>query len=215
MKMKVLAKLLLFCVTLLIIRIIMTGHFSFVFLLWNLFLAWVPLYFIKKAGSENGQFERGVICALTVLFLPNAPYLVTDLFHLSKNLVAPVWFDTLMIFTFSLFGLILFLQTCELLFKQMRMFCPNDFLYRCSKLLIVLLSGYGIYLGRFLRFNSWDLFTDPVDLFYRMGLSLMGAGHWKETFFISITYAAFLYLILEVFESFRFRILKQVNDLPS
>lgn len=196
-------KLLLFCLVLLTIRVVQTHHYSFVFLLWNLFLAWVPLYILSKYHQQKKAWRQVLVIMLTLLFLPNAPYIVTDLFHLSKHLIAPLWFDTLLILSFALLGIVLFLRCFEQLLLILKPIIKNEQLYFFAKILILLSNGYGIYLGRYLRFNSWDIVSDPVDLFTSLYHSLLDRNNYKETLAITFAFSVFLYLIFELYTGFK------------
>ena len=85
------------------------GEVTGTFLLWNLFLAWLPLLFAAIAvWIERRSLLLAILPAAAWLaFLPNAPYLVTDLMHLASDGRVPVLFDTVMLFSFALYGLAL------------------------------------------------------------------------------------------------------------
>ena len=212
MKSNTLLKLVLFCMVLVLVRFLKTGHYSFIFLFWNLFLAWLPYYFIKRYSIVKNKAAQYSLVILSILFLPNAPYLLTDLFHLSKNLIAPLWFDLVLILSFSLLGLILFIITTDQLLKALEPYFKSASLFRACKFLIILSNGYGIYLGRYLRFNSWDILSRPDKLASGMFHSVFDINCYKETLSISITFAIFLYLLFEIYESFKKR-LRQENEL--
>lgn len=153
-----------FNVSLLIFRVFYSMELRFVFLIWNLFLAVIP-YFLMKIALENRQ-NRWISWLLfggSLLFLPNSPYIVTDLFHLKHQASMPLWFDTLLVFSFAANGLILFY---DVLLKMHR-FLEKQFStiwVILGIITIIFLNGFGIYLGRFLRFNSWDIMTNPFSL---------------------------------------------------
>lgn len=199
---KKIIKLIGFCVCLLIIRMIHTHHVSFVFLLWNLFLAWLPYYFIKKFNKWQNTYYNLSVIGLCILFLPNAPYIITDLFHLKQELKAPLWFDLILILSFALVGMFFFILTVKELLKLAKTYNPSRVFLSVSKLGIMALSAYGVYLGRYLRFNSWDLVSDPLNLFLQMLRSVFGSGHFKETFSMTATLAIFLFLCYELYETF-------------
>ena len=95
---------------LLIFRISVTGQLNFIFLVWNLFLAYIPfgistMMELKKKDIDQWQFW--VIAPMWLLFFPNALYILTDLFHLHKIAGMPEWFDLLLILTFAISGLLL------------------------------------------------------------------------------------------------------------
>lgn len=162
----------LLCCILLIIRAVETQQVQGLFLLWNLFLAWVPLFFalvgrrLSTSTSKNTKFEQIQIyttLAFWLLFFPNAPYLITDLIHLSDNKSQILWFDAVGFFIAALAGMATGLYS---------LFVAHQVLNRLTTSILawiiisgsITLSGFGLYLGRFVRFNSWDLFTNPVYL---------------------------------------------------
>ncbi len=113
-------RLLAFTLLLLAFRVWHTAAPAYLFLIWNLFLAWLPLQFILKFSTTKHQGLQAVLLSLTVLFLPNAPYLITDLFHLGKQSNAPLWLDTLLLSSFAILGCILFVQTLVLFFAAIQ-----------------------------------------------------------------------------------------------
>lgn len=188
-----------FCLSLLLVRFIKTDQYSFFFLLWNLFLAWLPLLIIRQYKVSQPVLRRWSTIGTCLLFLPNAPYIITDLFHLRKHLLAPLWFDTLLVFSFAFIGLFLFLRTLEELLSVLRPMVSSPVRFLILKAIILLSNGYGIYLGRYLRFNSWDLISNPFDLISSLGRSLFHEDHYRETLAISVAFSVFLYIIFELY----------------
>lgn len=157
-----------FSVILLLARIIFTGYFSYVFLPWNLFLAYIP-YQVSRWLARNPQILESKLRLLIVLlawllFMPNTFYILTDLFHLDDMDSGHQWFDLTMILSFAwngiLFG-ILSIRQMEILLKTARGKWLPGFII-CT---VMWLNAFGIYIGRFLRFNSWDIITNPFSLF--------------------------------------------------
>jgi uncharacterized membrane protein len=151
-------------IALLLARIVYTRHIAYLFLLWNLALAWMPLLLAILAW----QARRHPFLALStgflwLLFLPNAPYLVTDLIHLRPTPQAPMWYDVIMLFSFALAGLALGLHSLHLMrdLVQRRFGLLPGWIFA---LVAATLSGFGIYIGRFLRWNSWEIFLHPLHL---------------------------------------------------
>jgi uncharacterized membrane protein len=212
MKVSNILKFVLFCVTLVVIRIIFTGHYSFLFLIWNLFLAWLPYYFIRKYNANREPWERYLLVGLALLFLPNSPYIVTDLFHLTKKLVAPMWFDLILILSFSLLGLVFFILTAEKIFSILKPCFKSGLAFKCIKFSVILSNGYGIYLGRYLRFNSWDVLHKPNELAHEMFWSFFDPARYVETFSITLSFSVFLYLIFELYESLKQRIGESAHE---
>lgn len=194
-------RLTLFCLAFLVIRLFRTAELTFFFLVWNLFLAWLPWYFISFYDKWKSGAGRLAALFLSILFLPNAPYIITDLFHLKQRSV-PLWFDLLLILAFVVCGLLFFFLTLRRLLKIIRQLSGGDYLAQAVRAVLFLACGYGIYLGRYLRFNSWEVFTAPVDLGTGIWQSLFEEGSGKETVAVSLSFAIFLYLIDEVISSF-------------
>lgn len=163
---------------LLIGRVIYAQHLRFAFLTWNLFLAWLPFLFAWIIyRNPKTLFVFG---PLWLLFLPNAPYLVTDLIHLSPQYDVPVWYDAFMLFTFALAGLLLGLVSLYL----MQMLVVRRFGEWTSWLFVMFvlgMSSFGVYIGRFLRWNSWDIFTQPQTLLFDILNSLFYLRTWTVT----------------------------------
>jgi uncharacterized membrane protein len=203
-KINLLHKLVLFCLTLILMRIIKTGHYSFVFLFWNLLLAWLPLFFVRLIKDPEKKMQNFVWLMLSVLFLPNAPYILTDLFHLKKQLLAPLWFDTILILSFAFTGLMYFILALEKILEEARRLFPS-FVIALAKPALFLATGYGIYLGRFLRYNSWDLLIHPFRLTTGMFRSVFSWEHCRQTIPITIIFTIFLYLLYEIYLSFKNR----------
>jgi uncharacterized membrane protein len=133
------------------------------FLIWNLFLAWIPfalalvVYDRAKRGFSVGT---GALAGLWLLFFPNAPYLVTDLFHLRAISGAPLWFDVILYSSFAWTGMLLGLVSLYLMQSVARRYLGEVASWLCV-LVAIGLASFGIYLGRFVRWNSWDLFSSP------------------------------------------------------
>lgn len=142
-------------------------NITFIFLIWNLFLAWIPyLIALNLEGItrlKGGGILAGMALLLWLLFFPNAPYIITDLLHLKHRADIPKWYDLMLFFSFAWTGLMLgFLSLQEVqLFLKKRLGHGKARLLVCLSLV---LCGFGIYLGRFLRWNSWDLFANPRPL---------------------------------------------------
>jgi uncharacterized membrane protein len=139
---------------------------DFRFMLWNLTLAWVPYGLTLVAGAIDRAQVRGraalllAIGAAWLVFFPNAPYLVTDLLHLRAWTPIPIWYDVGMLGMFAWSGCLLgvaSLQTMEGLAAKHAGRAAGYALV----LLVVAATGAGIYLGRIVRLNSWDLLLNP------------------------------------------------------
>lgn len=156
-----------FSCLLLFIRMIVTNSIEYIFLPWNLFLAFVP-YWITRWMTRNvsiieNKVKLVIALAVWLLFIPNSFYIITDLFHLTHIETAPLWFDLLLIFSFAwngiLFGIIS-LRRVEVITTIVRGKGHSIFLV----FVVMWLNAFGIYIGRVLRFNSWDVISDPFSL---------------------------------------------------
>lgn len=153
-------------IVLLLIRMKLNQSFFFLFLVWNLFLAIIP-YAITTYLSTRERLSNWSLlvwfCAW-LLFLPNAPYIITDLLHLRMSNQYLMWLDVLLVTSFAYNGLVLFflsLLDMEVILKSFMSAKKRFYLM----LFILFLTGFGIYLGRFLRYNSWEILQDPLALF--------------------------------------------------
>jgi uncharacterized membrane protein len=150
------------------VRIIVTDSPAFLFLVWNLFLAFVP-YVISEWLSRHvaiieHTWKRWAVLAVWLVFIPNAFYIITDLFHLERFDTAPKWFDLLLLFSFAWNGLLfgmLSVRKIELILAVVHGRGFSLFLV----LTVMWLNAFGIYIGRYLRYNSWDIIMQPFSLF--------------------------------------------------
>ena len=157
-----------FSFALIFLRMEWSGSTRFLFLVWNLFLAGIPLVASTtlKFFHETNRMRWYVILPtgmLWLLFLPNAPYILTDLFHLRASSSIPIWFDLLLILSFAWNGLIFGLKSVMDV-QQIISARGNPFAGWLTAILALIASSFGIYLGRFLRWNSWDILSRPGDL---------------------------------------------------
>lgn len=163
-----LTALLLWCAALLGLRMERTGTMRFGFLVWNLFLAFVPLLAASLLAVADRRRSPALVqagCfALWLLFLPNAPYLLTDLIHLRHRPPVPLWYDLALILSYALTGLLLGYVSLAVVQRVVarRFGAAAGWVVAVASLG---LSGFGIYLGRFLRWNSWEVLTRPAPLF--------------------------------------------------
>ena len=149
---------------LLISRVYISGNITYAFLIWNLFLAWIPFLLSRVLVEKHSEFSKiklVLIFSAWLLFFPNAPYIITDLIHLKQKSGIPLWFDLILIFSFIWNGLVLaFLSLLEV-HQVILEYCSQSISWFTISLTL-LLSGFGIYLGRFERWNSWDLAFHPL-----------------------------------------------------
>lgn len=159
----------LLCLLLLAIRVFFTRQLTYSFLVWNLFLAGLPVVSALIADQFHQHSLRmswawvGGCAMLWLLFLPNAPYLITDLMHLKPRDNFFFWFDLVMFFAFAWTGLFWGLVSLFLMQGLVRKMAGSV----TSWVFVVVVTGlssFGIYLGRFPRWNSWDVASQPTIL---------------------------------------------------
>ncbi len=200
---QILAAISLFIGALILFRQMYQVPYSFRFLLWNLFLAWLPLGFalLARAGHRRrGRLSPAVglsACAWLLLF-PNALYIVTDFVHLRGNWHAGLfWIDLVIIFLSAFTGLtlgFLSLYIMQSIVRRIRGAAPA-WLFVLGALG---LSGFGVYLGRFLGWNSWDLIGAPDMLLRDIFARIVNPWVYPETFKFTLLFACFyigLYLL--------------------
>ena len=154
----------LWCCIMLNLRIHLAGHHYYAFMLWNLFLAAIPLGLSLGLRQINSLVLALPLLAVWLLFFPNAPYVLTDLLHLSEhNANVPKWLDLLMLLSFALVALWFGFQSLHIVQHWFARKFSHATAW-CVTVGSLGLSGFGVYLGRFDRWNSWDLLHRPVSL---------------------------------------------------
>ncbi len=189
----------LLALTLMLARGFYFSVWSYSFLTWNLFLAWMPVLFGLLAVRWREHWWLGApATGLWLLFFPNAPYLITDLMHLQWITGAPAWFDALMFFAFVLNGLML--GFVSLSWMQELVSGRWGAVWGWAFALCSMVAGsFGIYIGRFLRWNSWDLFVHPLSFAANLWDALRHpAGSWRMAM-ITLTLSALLWLAYLIF----------------
>lgn len=184
------------CVALVSARIALTGNLRYSFLIWNLFLAWLPLVFALYAVGLYRKHEGLTWPFLTfgvtwLLFFPNAPYICTDIIHLSYSFRAHFWVDMVLILTCAFTGLVLGFVSLY----AMQSVVGRAYGFAWSWVFVAAVaavSGIGIYIGRFLRFNSWDVIAQPLALY-------KGVGKWAAAAPLSGTHGLAFPLLFSTF----------------
>jgi uncharacterized membrane protein len=192
-----------FCVALVGARAWHTRSHAYDFLIWNLVLAWVPflLALVLYDGERRGRSRAVLIAlgALWLLFLPNAPYMVTDLVHLGRIPGAPLWFDGGMIAAFAATGLVLGLGSVLLVHLVVRRALGAAAGWALLVPLLCLCSA-GVVVGRFARLNSWDALVRPERLGDLLSRLADPAGNGRALAVVA-GYAVFLALAYVVLYS--------------
>ncbi|MCP4442456.1 MAG: DUF1361 domain-containing protein [Aureispira sp.] len=186
-------------------RMGLTSSKTFFFLNWNLFLAFLPfaLSVLMFANKERLYQQRLVLLALGclwLLFFPNAPYIATDLLHLRQRPMIPYWYDVLLLLSFAWNGLLLGFLSLIYIQKMVTEQWGTKIGWGFSAIALVLCS-FGIYLGRYLRWNSWDILSDPLGLAQDIADRFLHPFAHPRTIGVTLFFSVFLivgYLTLYV-----------------
>jgi uncharacterized membrane protein len=200
-------------------RIAYSGRRGYWSLPWDLFLAWIPLLLataVERIGVTRKRLTVGMLLLAFgwLLFFPNAPYLVTEFMHLSPRHAIydgppriphvwpadwgvradiPVWFDVLMLATYAWTGLLLGFFSLHLIHGVAARVAGRIW----GWLVVVVgvgLCAFGVSLGRFERWNSWDLLAKPVSLASDVSDRVFNPLAHPRTSAVTIGFAAFLLL---------------------
>ena len=197
-----------FSIILLFTRMAVTSSLAYGFLAWNLFLAFIPYTSSWWMVNIRGKEKRLKLIAslfIWLLFVPNCFYIITDLFHLDQFESAPKWFDLVLILSFAWNGIlcgIVSLRRVEIILTSTNRKNISIFMVY----MVMWLNAFGIYIGRYLRYNSWDIFTDPVSLLAEI-MNMMihpfrNFSGWAMVFCFSIFMTLIYYTTRKMSESF-------------
>lgn len=185
------------------LRTEISGSGNYAFLIWNLFLAWIPFiisYFTYTAVLNRRQvlILAPLGACLWLIFFPNAPYILTDFQHLAGNWRdVPVWYDVLLLIWFSFTGLMLGMTSLfmmqEIIRQEFGRWAGWGFVA-----MVAALSSVGVYAGRFLRWNSWDIFKDFAGL-ARFTLARAQDPSLQSIVFTSLFGAFFIFLYVTLY----------------
>ena len=177
-------------------RVWYTESFSFFFLNWNLLLAWIPfgvavMMHALSRSTKRAAMPLAFLFAVWLLFFPNAPYLVSDLMHLAPRQNVPLWYDAMLLFSYAWNGLILGFASLWLIQQLVaeRLGAIAGWMLVMTTLLA---AGFGIYLGRFERWNSWDVVVDPIGRFGDILAGLLNPLAYPRAIVVTLLFAAFM-----------------------
>ena len=182
-------------VVLVIGRMVWMRDTHYAFLIWNLFLAWVPMIFVlfarehQKAGANPG-WRFLAFGGAWLLFFPNAPYIFTDIVHVTKY-YSHFWVDLVLVLINALTGLIIGFVSLYLMQSAVRRMAGKTASWVFIGA-VAALSSLGICLGRFLRLNSWDVVM-PWKMFHRIGTWTAESSAYPGSILFPILFAAFLF----------------------
>lgn len=181
----------LFSATLLTYRILKSEGLSYIFLAWNLFLALIP-WWISNYLKQNKslQLKHVPLFGIWLLFIPNSPYILTDLFHLKPRPYLPLWFDLVLVLSFALIGMIVFLKSLKDMLSILKVYV-SPMLFTLITPVIFWLIAFGLYLGRYLRFNSWNVVNHPFQLM-RQSFDILFE---KDTIGFTLIFSVFMWFL--------------------
>lgn len=190
-------------IILLMVRMKLTYSFFYLFLVWNLFLAFIPFaissYLTSKA--KISKIHLIIWFLIWLLFLPNAPYMVTDTIHLRLSDASILWLDILVVLSFAMNGLVLLYLSIMDMKTLMEPYVKKSIL-KYSSFILFFLCSFGVYLGRFLRYNSWELLSNPKYLVSDILSIMCNPLTNKAAWLFSLLFGLFLMVGFWVFKQF-------------
>ena len=181
------------------------GAPTFLFLVWNLFLAWIPYWVALSLNTVYTKINSSILIAsllaIWLLFFPNAPYIITDLLHLKNRFPIPHWYDMMLIFSFAWTGLALGLLSLY----EVQLFLQQNIRRRFAWMVSITcigLAGFGVFIGRFQRWNSWDIVTQPKALGYELVRTVSNPSAEGDSIGLALVLSGFMlvgYLFLMSF----------------
>jgi len=183
------------CVTLVVLRVRYTSKITFVFLIWNIFLALIPYAISTLLVLYHEKIRNRWVLAIPFLlwlcFFPNAPYILTDLFHLKQRSGVPFWYDLALILFFAWNGLMLgYASLLDMQAVLTRHF--NLWIGWLVAIGTLMLGSFGIYLGRYLRWNSWDVISSPRGLLHDIYVRVLDPMGHPQTYGVTVIFSVFL-----------------------
>ena len=197
-------------------RFVYSGTAGYAFMVWNLFLAWIPLALALPIRFDLSRGRRGIavvagLAFLWLLFFPNAPYLLTEFQHLhpdhaltarpigllagvSPGRGVPVWYDVVLLVLFAWNGLLLAFVSLRLVQRSVAA-RAGAILGWTTVIVAFVLSGFGVSLGRFQRWNSWDLFSRPTALIADVASRVLNPLAHPRTAAVTVLFAMVLLLV--------------------
>ncbi|HSH55784.1 MAG TPA: DUF1361 domain-containing protein [Candidatus Limnocylindrales bacterium] len=188
---------------------------NYSYMLWNLFLGWLPLLFIARLLSilrhkRWSSWEGIGVSVLWLFFLPNSFYMVSDLIHLRNAPGASVLYDAVMLLSFILTGLLLGYTSLFLFHMELRKRLRKGSVRVCLAL-IFLLCSFAIYLGRELDWNSWDILFNPAGLLFDVSDRVIHPLEYLDMFGIVVPF----FVLLSTFYVVCWQVARALRRHPS
>lgn len=170
------------------------------YLPWNLFLAWLPLLFaiwltVVLGHKLWSSWEASIASLLWLLFLPNSFYMISDFVHIQEVATVDVFYDAAMFTSFIYIGVVLGMSSLYLVHNQLR----ARFRGRVAASLVgavLLLCSFAVYIGRDLRWNTWDVLFNPAGLLFDVSERILHPRQYPQMF---LTVVSFFILISSMY----------------
>lgn len=192
-----------FTMTLLLVRVKYTHDSIYMFYIWNTFLAILPLVFSKiLTGQKKMNLLSFFLLIAWLLFYPNAPYIITDVFHYEQRLPVPMWYDLMLVISAAWNGLVLGMVSL----MQVEGFLSKHFKPLLVKFFVFIsfgLCGYGVYIGRYLRYNTWDVVAQPKLLIKSSALQVLHPHRNIDVWAFTALFAAMFCIIYFTVKQFQ------------
>lgn len=199
LKISAISKMLLlsvgFTMSMLLVRFLYADNLDYRFYGWNTFLAAIPyLVSTQLLRLRSFGFLSVLMLLLWLAFFPNAPYIITDLLHYEERPPVPFWYDILLVISAAWNGLILGMASLMNVETFLRRFIKPIWATVCV-FCTLFLAGYGVYLGRFIRLNSWDILTDPRMIAYTSAHHVLLPQRYSKLWVFTLLFGVFLVVI--------------------
>jgi uncharacterized membrane protein len=173
-------------VTLWFVAALRNSSWDFAYLAWNLFLAWIPLglmLWLEKVLRRKlwSSWQALLITIAFVTFLPNTFYLTTDIIHLQEVPRVDIVFDIVVFMSFVMSAFILGLISLYMFHTELRKRLSVAKSWSLLLLLLLLVS-FAIYIGRDLRWNTWDILLNPASILFEVSDRLLAPAQHPELF---------------------------------
>lgn len=186
---------------LMLLGMIYTQSITYVYLAWNLLLAWIPLAISSKIKNiaQQAKWLQAICLLIWLLFLPNALYIVTDLIHINAGARMPLWHQAVLLYMAATAGL--YMGYGSLIRVEAYILKHHGKAWaQCCSIGSLMLAGYGVYLGRWGRWNSWDVLYHPLGLGSEIMAHILSPWAYKAVWGITFILALVYWALYRIFQ---------------